>query len=192
MDLKITSSLSTTTSAIPHQWKDRLNILDPEETVTNQLVIEKLTCKTIYNSLFSLKNLPPPTADKKLTECGYDLNQRRIIYSLPFCATKEIKLAIFQYKIIHNILCTNSLLYKMKKTNSAECPFCINTDQTILHLFVSCPQAQAFWSEFLVWYNYRCKTTATLTKNNIIYGLVDNFTSCLTLNHLVLLGKYFL
>ena len=43
-----------------------------------------------------------------------------------------------------------------------------------------------------VWYNYRCKTTATLTKNNIIYGLVDNFTSCLTLNHLVLLGKYFL
>ena len=142
-------------SAKPHQWKDRLNILDPEETVTNQLVIEELTCKTIYNSLLSLKNLPPPTADKRLAECGYDLNQRRIIYSLPLCATKEIKLAIFQYKIIHNILCTNSLLYKMKKTNSAGCPFCINTDQTILHLFVSCPQAQAFWSEFLVWYKYR-------------------------------------
>ena len=104
----------------------------------------------------------------------------------------EIKLAIFQYKIIHNILCTNSLLYKMKKTKAAECPFCINTDQTMLHLFIRCPQAQAFWSEFLVWYNYRCKTTATLTKNNIIYGLVHNFTLCLTLNHLVLLGKYFL
>ena len=31
-------------------------------------------------------------------------------------------IAIFQYKIILNILCTSSLLYKMKKTNTAECP----------------------------------------------------------------------
>ena len=163
---------------MPHQWKDRLNSLDPEETVTYQLAIEKLTCKTIYSSLISHKNLPPPTADKRLTECGYDFNQRRIIYSLPFRATKEIKLAIFQYKIILNILCTNSLLYKMKKTNSSECPFCTNIDQTILHLFVSCSQAQSFWFEFFIWYNCRCKTRATLTKNNIKYGLVDNFTSC--------------
>ena len=179
-------------SAIPRQWKVYLNIPDPQETLTHQFAIEKLTCKTIYNSLISHKNLPPPTADKRLIECGYDLNKRCIIYSLPFRVTKEIKLAIFQYKIIHNIFCTNSLLYKMKKNNSPDCPFCADTDQTIFHLFVSCPQARAFWSEFLIWYNNRCKTTATLTKNDIIYGLVDNFTLCLTLNHLVLIGKYFL
>ena len=141
-------------SAIPCQWKDRLRVLEPQEAIPHQVVIEKLTCKAFCNALICLRNLSLPTADKRLTECLYDLNQRRIIYSLLIRITKEIKPAIFQYKIIHNILFTNRLLHKMKKTNSPDdYPFCINTDHTILHLFVKCPQVFAFWSEFLIWYN---------------------------------------
>ena len=179
-------------SAIPRQWKDLLKVSEPQETQEFPLIIKKLTCKVIYNSLIIQKNLPPPTADKRLIEYGYDSNKRRIIYSLPFRVTKEIKLAIFQYKIIHNILCTNSPLYKMKKINSPDCPFCINTDHTILHLFVNCPLASSFWSEFINWYHLCCKEKPTLKKNEIIYGVLHNFTSCLTLNHLILLGKHFL
>ena len=179
-------------SAIPRQWKDLLKVFEPQETQEFPLIIKKLTCKVIYNSLIIQKNLPPPTAEKRLIEYGYDSNKRRIIYSLPFRVTKEIKLAIFQYKIIHNILCTNSLLYKMKKINSPDCPFCINTDHTILHLFVNCPLASSFWSEFINWYHLCCKKKPTLTKSEIVYGVLHNFTSCLTLNHLILLGKHFL
>ena len=122
------------------------------------------------------------TADKRLIEYGHDSNKRRIIYSLPFRVTKEIKLAIF-----HNILCTNSLLYKMKKINPPDCPFCINTDHTILHLFVNCSLASTFWSEFINWYYLCCKKKPILTKNEII-----SYTVYLNLNHLILLGKHFL
>ena len=44
------------------------------------------------------------------------------------------------YKIIHNILCTKSLLFKMKKEC---CPFC-QADHTIIHLFTECAQATLF------------------------------------------------
>jgi len=90
--------------------------------------------------IINRKNLPPPTAEETSLECGYGASKWRIIYCLPFRVTKEIKLAIFRYKIIHSILYSNSLLHKMKKVNSPHCPFCVNTEQTTLHLFVTCPE----------------------------------------------------
>ena len=117
------------------------------------------------------QNLPPPTAEKRLIEYGFDIPQRQTIYSLPFIVTKEIKLSVFQYKIIHNILYTNYILHKMKKVEDPLCPFCTNIDQTVTHLFLSCPIAISFWSNLSTWY--------------------QSF-SCSTLNHLILIGKYFL
>ena len=143
-------------AAIPRQWKDLLNVQGSQETPTSQLTIDKLNCKDLYNLIINCKNLPPPMAEKRLIECGYDASKRRIIYSLPFRVTKEITPAVFQYKIIRNELYSNSLLHKMKKVNSPDCPFCANTEQTTLHLFVSCPVAISFWSDFIPWYHQIC------------------------------------
>ena len=98
-----------------------------------------LTCKTINKSQIDCQKFPPPTAEKRLIESGFDIHERQKIYSLPFLVTKEIKLPIVQYKIIHKILYTNCILYKMKKVQDLHCPFCTNVDQTVGHLFVSCP-----------------------------------------------------
>ena len=106
--------------------------------------------------------------------------------------TKELKLSIFQYKIIHNILYTNCILYKMKKVQDPHCPFCTNVDQTVGHLFVLCLIASAFWSDFIIWYHSVSKKTLSLSKNEIVYGVLANWSSCSTLNHLILIGKYFL
>ena len=98
-------------------------------TTVNLPEIDMLTCKTIYKSLIDCQNFPPPTAEKRLTGCGFEIHERQKIYSLPFLVTKEIKLSMFQYKIIHNILYTNCILYKMKKVLDPHCPFCTNVDQ---------------------------------------------------------------
>ena len=37
-----------------------------------------------------------------------------------------------------------------------------------------------------------CKNKSVLTKKGIIYGVLTDSPSCLTLNHLILIGKYFL
>ena len=40
----------------------------------------------------------------------------------------------------------------MKKVENPHCPLRTNVCQTISHLFVSCPCASSFWSEFTAWY----------------------------------------
>ena len=48
------------------------------------LSIEKLTCKIIYNTLLNYQHFPPPTAEKRLIEYGFNFQERQKIYLLPF------------------------------------------------------------------------------------------------------------
>ena len=86
-----------------------------EDPVTPPTSICSLSCKTIYSTLLNLEDLPPPTSEKKLLASRVEKSDLTKICLLPFKATREIKLTMFQYKIIHRILPTNSLLHKMKK-----------------------------------------------------------------------------
>ena len=142
--------------------------------------------------LVNHQNFPPPTTEKRLTEYGFDIHERQKIYSLPFIVTKEVKLSVFQYKIIHNILYTNCILYKMKKVEDPPCSFCPNIDQTVTHLFLSCPIAISFWSDSIIWYQSFSPQNLSLSNNEILYGVLNGSSSCSTLNHLILIGKYFL
>ena len=104
-------------STIPQRWKKLLHV-NSSDTTSPTPPICTLSCKTLYEKLLLFEDLPPPTSEKKLESYGITKETLSKIYLLPFKATKEIKLAMFQYKIIHNILATNSLSYKMKKVAS--------------------------------------------------------------------------
>ena len=114
------------------------------------LSIEKLTCKIIYNTLLNYKQLPPSTAEKRLLEYGFNFQERQKIYSLPFRVTNEAKLSVFQYKVVHNILYTNKILYKMKKKQQPDCCYCHGTDQLrhSIYLIVGCLISKLFWNTF--------------------------------------------
>ena len=128
----------------------------------------------LYDKLLTLEKLPPPTAEKKLLSYGIAKENLNKIYLLPFTATQEVKLAMFQHKIIHNILATNSILYKMKKVASPSCPFCPSDSQNIRHLFISCPQASSFWYKFQSWYSTVSKRELTSLWNR---GIIWNYSS---------------
>ena len=102
-----------------------------QASTINLPAIDKISCKTIHRLLIDNQDFSPPTTEKKLTEYGFSMDERQKIYSLPFLVTKEIKLSMFQYKIIHNILYTNAILYKMKKVQEPFCPYCTNVEQTV-------------------------------------------------------------
>ena len=151
-----------------------------------------MTCKKIYTKLLSLRSKPPPTCEKRLLNFGYQKDDLRKLYLLPFEVTKEVKLSMFQYKIIHNILCTKSLLFKMKKEDSPRCPFC-PADHTFIHLFTECAQATLFWKVFLDWASRMVKSKLSLSIKEIMFGIINNDSKfCSALNHLVIIGKYFL
>ena len=80
----------------------------------------------------------------------------------------------------------------MKKKQQPDCPYCHDIDQTPLHLFVECALAKSFWNKFTKWYNATCGKNIALEQNEIIYGFLRQTSSSLTLNHLIIIGKYFL
>ena len=61
-----------------------------------------------------------------------------------------------------------------------------------LHLFVECSIAKLFWNTFANWYNAICPGNIALEKKEIIYGGLRHTSPCLTLNCLIIIGKYFL
>ena len=168
------------------------NYLKEENQIntTNLIAIDKMTCRAIPRLLVEDRDSNPPTAEKKLMEMGFSKKECKTFYSIPFVATKEIKLLMFQYKIIHNILFTKAVLHKMRKVEDPFCPYCSNVEQTVTHLFVSCPIAFSFWSDFTGWYQCIFKGTLTLDKKEIMYGILNNWSSCSARNHLILIGKY--
>ena len=181
-------------SSIPKSWKKLLGENPEAPAASNASNASKcsLSCKTIYDMLLDLENLPPLTSEKKLLACGVEKKDLNKLYLLPFRATKEIKLAMFQYKIIHHILPTNNLLHKMKKVASPFCPFCPSECQTIWHMFVHCPKASSFWNEFQEWYSFLSNTKLSLSELDVMFGIIRCHTHCLALNHLIILGKYFI
>ena len=78
----------------------------------------------------------------------------------------------------------------MKKVQDPYCPFCTNVEQTVSHLFVSCSIASSFWLDFSKWYHSVSKKTLSLSKTEIMYGVLTNWSSCSTIDHLILIGKY--
>ena len=103
-----------------------------------------------------------PTAERRMKE-----HTIRFIYSLPFNVTKDTRLAIFQYKIIHHILPTNSTLFRDSIKEHDKCHLCVER-QTLIHLFVTCSEARLFWSLFTNWWNSKNEDTITIDKNEII------------------------
>ena len=59
----------------------------------------------------------------------------------------DSRLTIFQYKIVHHILPTNLTLFRYSIKEHDNCHLC-GERHTLTHLFVTCSEAQLFWSLF--------------------------------------------
>ena len=109
------------------KWKQTLrsgiNLNSQKTTKPDQSFLNKGTCKVIRNLLIQNK-FRNPLGSSKLCRLGKEYDKLKAIYLLPFNVTKETKLSMFQYKIIHNILPYGNRLYMMKILNSPLCNYC--------------------------------------------------------------------
>ena len=58
---------------------------------------------------------------------------------------KWVKLYDFQYRLLLGKIFTNYILKKWKVVNSAECEFCKDPKQDVVHLLVKCPNSVNIW-----------------------------------------------
>ena len=96
---------------------------------------------------------------------------------------------MFLYKILYNILPTNSLLYKMGKVGTPKCPHCEHESQDIKHMFLNCQCVKDFWRCFHNWYN-NGGSRLDLKQAEILYGVISKTKSGPTLNHILKVAKF--
>ena len=152
----------------------------------HNLSSENVTAK-IARKMFVLKMLKLPNVERILAEQNLTV---KAIYELPIEVTMENKLRCFQYKVVHNILPTNSKLYKMTLRTSPSCDRCNHPHENLLHLLYECPSTQIFWQMVISWWNEKRSENVTLNATDILYGCKPELNICLALNHYVIIAKY--
>ena len=136
---------------IPSTWKKKiLSVATTDEMSIKDRkkeLLSNLTNKKVYNILIS-KEIKPPTSQIKILNMDISETDLPHLYLVPFTVISETKLSMFQYKLLHNILPTNSLLYKMKKVDTPKCPHCEHESQDTKHMFLNCQCVKDFWRCF--------------------------------------------
>ena len=102
----------------------------------------------------------------------------------------ETYVQCFQFKILNDILFTNSRLAKIGLIQSDLCTFCNTGVETIDHLFFYCVYSRAFWEEFESYWFAIAKEQRKLELKTILLGFTD--TKCPLFNYLIVLGKLYL
>ena len=126
-----------------------------------------------------------------MKQAKFDKESILLTYSIPFKVTKDIRLAIFQFKIIHHILPTNATLFRDALVQKEQCHLC-NEKQTLKHLFVTCPFVQTFWTQFILWWKGKTLNSITLSEQEMIYGFTRDLSRRLGLNLCLIIAKYYI
>ena len=109
---------------------------------------------------------------------------------MPFLVTQEVKLQMFQLKILHNILPTRRSLFRARLSDSDSCRACQTEVETLPHMLFQCDITSAFWTDFQHWWCERTLRTLELNERNVIYGWNNDIKFKEVLNYVTLVAKY--
>jgi len=147
---------------------------------------------SIFRKMISKQHKTEPCS-KNFWKRKFDYDITEDDWRLAFETTKETRLKLLQWKLLHNIYPTNIMLFKMKVTNSNHCSYCNGIVDFIEHFFFFCPFIKAFWKNIenfiLAEYNIRSQ----LGVIDVLFGLQnqEQVTKEMKriINHIILVGK---
>ena len=138
-------------------------------------------------------NTTKPTAQdysENLFESS-DFNWKKI-YFLIRNTTLDTKARMFQYKVLHNTLYVNKMLFKFGKVISPRCSFCKLQEETIMHLFYDCLIVKRIWNQLKSILSNNINFPIS-TPQGTIFGFWDLDTNeHFILNHLLLIFKMYI
>ena len=86
---------------------------------TNMYITTRSAHAAILDHFFQ-----PPTSETKILSSGFARESSTNVYFMPFLMTQEVKLQMFQPKIIHNVLPTRRSLFRARLSDSDSCRAC--------------------------------------------------------------------
>ena len=126
--------------------------------------------------------------NKKYTLSNEDWKK---IFIYPFTITKYPAIQWFQSCINHNILVTNSYLFKIKLRNKPDCYYCLSQEETITHLFWHCEKIQQFLKNLENWLKPQ-NTECDINEESFILGINKNKAFPEILSFILLYAKYYI
>ena len=99
---------------------------------------------------------------------------------------------MFQLKIIHGILPTQSSLFRAGLTDFDTCPLCNLESQSFPHLLITCCESINFWDLFTRWWRIIFHQNIFLSEKEILYGWLQKCSSVnlIALNCSLIIAKY--
>ena len=114
-------------------------------------------------------------------------------YIISYNSTKESRLRLLHFKILHNIFPSNILLNRMGIKDSERCDYCGEID-VIEHMFVHCTRLKGFWSMVFNEIFSRTNLRIESTDQNILFGISKTDPPTISnnlkiINHIILIAK---
>ena len=184
-------------NAIPENWKEKLMNSDNTMTITTKITnFENSTLNLenhdIRKMILSLKPTTKCNEHFWMRKFNFEISKH---YTIAQKATKESKLRLLHFKIMHNIYPTNILLCKMKIRTNILCDNCQVPD-FIEHFFVECGLIEGFWKYVSSYIQSSTNIEVKLNSKDILLGLINSEHNNIKsreidyINGIILLGKH--
>ena len=111
---------------------------------------------------------------------------------MAFQCTLDTKIREFQYKILNCIMFTNEKLNLIGVVESPNCTFCQEATESVEHLLFSCRITSNFWKHVLSWLRDNDVHVGIINEPDVILGKFDVAEDYILINHILLLGKYYI
>ena len=136
-------------NAVPKPWLDWISA----NKQTTELKIDQVTIKKLDQYLKKPTDLLKLIVNKdNVIPCSVGFWQHKLQIHITECnwnlakkCTKEIRLLVLHWKILHNIYPTNILLHRMGISENRNCKFCTDETDYIEQFFWSCGKINLIW-----------------------------------------------
>ena len=179
------NALRTALNAYSLRREDNINA----NNQTQQTLPHKMSPK-IFRSMI--------TKDKACTPCSthfwlnrYNYTIKKQHWTAAHNSTKEERLRLLQWKILHNIYPTNILLQKMKIRDNNQCSLCGEVDY-IEHFFWRCKKLYNFWKNVNHHIFLKTGIHITLNETDVLFGYKVHDQKVINIkiiNHILLIAK---
>ena len=189
---------SALVASIPELWrfalKSELLIDDSVPKYLKWKIFEATSIsRTVYHNLTDSESALISSGKiwrNKLNN-NFDLERHMCAFKNIYAVTNIVKLRNFQYRLLHNKIFCNDILFHFKCSSSQKCDFCDHPKQDVIHLLYSCEKTTELWSRVKLFIDQHTNDSSILEWNlsNIIYNLVHP-KSTHVVNFLILLCKF--
>jgi hypothetical protein len=102
----------------------------------------------------------------------------------------EPRIKTQQWKIVHHIWPTNTLLKKMGKVNSEKCSYCTDENDDLEHFFYGCSEVRQLWENIELQFGVIEGRAVKLNVCDVLLGYnIDQYEEFSLQNTLILLAK---